>query len=181
MHKVLGNIRQSLLSTGFTGAVLAIAFFFSGFTVSAQQFDIVQVNDSLWNLTLTIDGKVASTWQLNYPVYRFATTDINGDGSVDAVVGVFKGSRYFKAPSRRVFVFKNFQGDIRPLWLGSRLGGELVDFTVTDDGKVRAIEKNSRGSFEVSDYSWHGFGLGFDAHVATCKTVHDCYQFLYIH
>lgn len=178
MHKVARNIRQSLLSADFTGAVLAIAFFFSVFTVSAQQFEITQVNDSLWNLTLTIDGKLSSTWELPYPVYRFGTTDVNGDGSIDAVVGVFKGSRFFKTPSRRVFVFKNFDGDIRPLWLGSRLGGELVDFTVTDEGKVRAIEMSSKGTFEVSDYGWHGFGLGFDAHIASCKTIDESYKLL---
>lgn len=153
-----------------------IAFLFAT-PARAQQFNITQVNDSLWNLTLTVDGDT-SLWQLKYPVYRFATADINGDGSVDAVVGVYKASRFFTTPSRRVFIFKNYEGLIRPLWLGSRLSGELVDFNIVDN-KVRAIEK-AKDRFVVSDYSWNGFGLAMDSVVYTSSTIDDCYHFLSI-
>lgn len=153
-----------------------IAFIFAPQT-RAQQFSIKQVNDSLWNLTLTVDGDT-SLWQLKYPVYRFATADINGDGSVDAVVGVYKASRFFTTPNRRVFIFKNYEGLIRPLWLGSRLSGELVDFNVVDN-KVRAIEK-AKDRFVVSDYSWNGFGLAMDSVVYTSSSIDDCYHFLSI-
>jgi hypothetical protein len=180
MHKSVRNIRQSYWNTAIKGVLILIAFLCAPLA-RAQQFDISQVNDSLWNLTLTVDGKLSSTWELRNPVYRFSTADINGDGSIDAVVGVYRASRYFKTPSRRVFVFKNFEGDIRPLWLGSRLGGELIDFAVTTDGKVRAIEKNSSGTFEVTDYGWHGFGLSFDAHIASCATIDECYKLLHIY
>lgn len=155
---------------------MMIAFLFAT-PARAQQFNITQVNDSLWNLTLTVDGDT-SLWQLKYPVYRFATADINGDGSVDAVVGVYKASRFFTTPSRRVFIFKNYEGLIRPLWLGSRLSGELVDFNIVDN-KVRAIEK-AKDRFVVSDYSWNGFGLAMDSVVYTSSTIDDCYHFLSI-
>ena len=153
-----------------------IAFLFAPQT-RAQQFSIEQVNDSLWNLALTVDGDT-SLWQLKYPVYRFATADINDDGSVDAVVGVYKASRFFTTPNRRVFIFKNYEGLIRPLWLGSRLSGELVDFNVVDN-KVRAIEK-AKDRFVVSDYSWNGFGLAMDSVVYTSSSIDDCYHFLSI-
>lgn len=153
-----------------------IAFLFAT-QARAQQFNIAQVNDSLWNLTLTVDGDM-SLWQLKYPVYRFATADINGDGSVDAVVGVYKASRFFTTPNRRVFIFKNYEGLIRPLWLGSRLSGELVDFNIVDN-KVRAIEK-AKDRFVVSDYSWNGFGLAMDSVVYTSSSIDDCYHFLSI-
>lgn len=153
-----------------------IAFLFAT-PARAQQFNITQVNDSLWNLTLTVDGDT-SLWQLKYPVYRFATADINGDGSVDAVVGVYKASRFFTTPNRRVFIFKNYEGLIRPLWLGSRLSGELVDFNIVDN-KVRAIEK-AKDRFVVSDYSWNGFGLAMDSVVYTSSSIDDCYHFLSI-
>ncbi len=153
-----------------------IAFLFAT-QARAQHFNIAQVNDSLWNLTLTVDGDT-SLWQLKYPVYRFATADINGDGSVDAVVGVYKASRFFTTPNRRVFIFKNYEGLIRPLWLGSRLSGELVDFNIVDN-KVRAIEK-AKDRFVVSDYSWNGFGLAMDSVVYTSSSIDDCYHFLSI-
>ena len=155
---------------------MAIATIFCDFDAQAQQYDISQQNDSLWTLSLVVDGNVTGTWQITHPVYRFATADINGDGSLDAVVGVFKGSRYFKTPSRRVFIFKNFKGDIRPLWLGSRLGGELVDFTVVDN-KIRAIEKTCDGRYAVSDYRWQGFGMGFDSLVKMCDTIKEGYKY----
>ena len=155
---------------------MMIAFLFAT-PARAQQFNIAQVNDSLWNLTLTVDGDT-SLWQLKYPVYRFATADINGDGSVDAVVGVHKASRFFTTPNRRVFIFKNYEGLIRPLWLGSRLSGELVDFNIVDN-KVRAIEK-AKDRFVVSDYSWNGFGLAMDSVVYTSSSIDDCYHFLSI-
>lgn len=171
-----GIIWQSLAGTRFLGAVMVVAMLFCPLVAGAQQFSIEQQSDSLWTLSLSHNGTVTDTWQLPYPVFRFATADINGDGSPDAVVGVYKSSRYFKQPSRRVFIFKDFDGDIRPLWLGSRLGGELVDFDV-DGNKVRAIERSSKG-YEVSYYAWQGFGLGYESHVASCGTIDQCYYYL---
>ncbi|MBR5639613.1 MAG: hypothetical protein IKW83_07610 [Muribaculaceae bacterium] len=143
----------------------------------AQNFAINQKSDSLWVLSLSDDsGSITGSWQLPYPVYRFATADIDGDGSTDAVVGVFKASRYFTTPSRRVFIFKNFGGKVRPLWLGSRLGGDLVDFVVVGR-TIRAIEKTDQG-YAVSDYIWKGFGMGFHSLVATCDTLDESFSLL---
>ena len=159
------------------GAIMAIAMFFCCVQAQAQQFQLDRLDDSTAVLRLISDnGTCSDSWQLPYPVYRFATADINGDGSTDAVVGVFKSSRYFPEPSRRVFIFKNFNGDVRPLWLGSRLGGELIDFDIVD-GKLRAIEKTD-GGYVVSDYVWQGFGMGFDTLIAHCDSLDKCYTFL---
>lgn len=174
------KIWQYACGTLNRGAFIAIVIFSMPFhKVGAQHFDITQKSDSLWIISLYNDsGQITGTWQLDYPVYRFATADINDDGSVDAVVGVYKASRFFKTPSRRVFIFKNFDGDIRPLWLGSRLGGELIDFTVIGN-KVRAIEV-ANDKYVVSDYVWRGFGLGFETKIASCDTIDECYIFFNI-
>lgn len=173
------KIKWQCACRGFTrGTILAIAIFSCAWLGGkAQHFDITQESDSLWVISLYDNcNNLTDTWQLNYPVYRFATADINGDGSTDAVVGVYKASRFFKTPSRRVFIFKNFYGDIRPLWLGSRLGGELIDFTVVGN-KIRAIEA-AKDLFVVSDYVWRGFGMGFEKKIASCNTIDECYNFL---
>ena len=171
------KIWQSTSSACIIGTLVVIAMFFYTVHASAQQFKLDYNTDSTAVLRLVNDsGSCTSTWQLPYPVYRFATADINGDGSTDAVVGVFKSSRYFPEPSRRVFIFKNFDGDVRPLWLGSRLGGELIDFGIVD-GKLRAIEKTD-GGYVVSDYVWQGFGMGFDTLIAHCDSLDKCYTFL---
>lgn len=173
---VLKKIWQSTIGETLNIAIVLIAIFCIH-TAHAQHFAISQKTDSLWLLSLSNgNGKVTGTWKLSYPVYRFAATDIDGDGSEDAVVGVFKSSRYFTTPSHRVFIFKNFNGKIRPLWLGSRLGGELVDFVVVGN-VIRAIEKTEHG-YAVSNYTWKGFGMGFHSLVATCDSLDESYNLL---
>lgn len=173
---VVKKIWQSTIGGTINVAIVMIAIF-CVHNAHAQNFAINQKSDSLWVLSLSDDsGSITGSWQLPYPVYRFATADIDGDGSTDAVVGVFKASRYFTTPSRRVFIFKNFGGKVRPLWLGSRLGGDLVDFVVVGR-TIRAIEKTDQG-YAVSDYIWKGFGMGFHSLVATCDTLDESFSLL---
>lgn len=178
MIKLVKKIWHSHHCTLLSGAIVAIAIIFCAQTVNAQQFEISQRSDSLWVLSIInpASGKTTGTWTLPYPVYQFATADIDGDGSLDAVVGVFKSSRYFPQPSRRVFIFKDYNGKVRPLWLGSRLGGELIDFSIVGNC-IRAIEETETG-YAVSDYIWKGFGMGFNALVSTCSTLDESYELL---
>jgi len=171
------KIWHHTISVTKISAIVLSAMFFCTNAVEAQHFNITQKRDSLWILSLTNDsGEVTGTWKLPYPVYRFATADIDGDGSLDAVVGVVKASRYFPNTSRRVFIFKNYNGLVRPLWLGSRLGGELVDFAVIGT-TIRAIEKAKHG-YAVSNYTWKGFGMGFHSLAAMCDTLDESYKLL---
>ena len=128
------------------------------------RFSIEHRNDSLSILTLTTDS-TCSHWKLPYPVYRFCTGDVDGDGSTDALVGVVKSTRYFKEKGHRIFIFKNYHGEIRPLWMGSKLGGILEDFRFAD-GKVRSLEHTADGKYVVAEYSWARFGMGFEGFLA---------------
>ena len=98
--------------------------------------------------------------KLPYPVYRFCTGDVDGDGSTDALVGVVKNTRFHQEVARRIFIFKQVDGKVRPLWLGSRLGAELVDFRFVD-GCIRALETDGKGKYAVIDYEWKDFGPAF--------------------
>lgn len=98
--------------------------------------------------------------KLPYPVYRFCTGDVDGDGSTDALVGVIKKTRFHREEGRRIFIFKQVDGKVRPLWLGSRLGAELVDFRFVD-GCIRALETDGKGKYAVIDYEWKDFGPAF--------------------
>lgn len=110
-------------------------------------------------------------WPLPYPIYRFCTGDIDGDGSEDALVGVVKATRFYPEEGRRLFIFKNYHGHIRPLWMGSKLGGELEDFRfiVNEEGqgRVRSLETTADHRYVVADYRWRGFGLAFDRFLLT--------------
>lgn len=119
----------------------------------AQDFNLRKEHDSLYWL---------NDWRLPYPVYQFQTGDVDGDGSEDAMVGVIKSTRFYPEKGRRLFIFKKVGNKkVRPLWLGSKLGGTLVDFKFVD-GKIRALESTSTGLFVVTEYKWGGFGMVFD-------------------
>ena len=111
-----------------------------------------KTNDSLYWL---------NDWRLPYPIYQFQTGDINGDGEIDAMVGVVKKTRFYQETGRRLFIFKQINGKVRPLWLGSKLGGILEDFRYKD-GKIRALESTTDSLYVVSDYKWSSFGMKFD-------------------
>ena len=77
------------------------------------------------------------------------------------MVGVIKSTRFHPEKGRRIFIFKQVDGGkVRPLWLGSRLGGTLIDFRYLD-GRVRALETDGRGNYAVVEYHWKDFGMTF--------------------
>ncbi len=129
-----------------------------------QTFTLERGQDSTGVLTLTTDS-TSERWPLPYPVYRMETGDVDGNGSEEALVGVVKATRFYPEKGRRLFIFKNYHGLIRPLWLGSRLGGQLCDFRFAD-GKVRSMELTTDGRYTVAEYHWSGFGLAFSRYVA---------------
>jgi hypothetical protein len=107
----------------------------------------------------------ASAWQLNYPVYRFEVGDVTGDSMPEIAVGVIKTTRYDQHPAKRLFLFRiTADGDVRPLWLGSRVAQPLEDFVLTGNStpeKILTIEKERSGKYLVAVYRYHGFGLEF--------------------
>jgi hypothetical protein len=122
-----------------------------------------RINDSLYYL---------NQWRLPYPVYQFQTGDVDCDGQPDALVGVVKSTRFYCEKGRRLFIFKLMNGKVRPLWMGSKLGGQLVDFKFVN-GRVRSLEISGRQStdrnthhrsqllYTVSEWQWNDFGLQF--------------------
>ena len=126
----------------------------------AQTFSLVQKTDSLYLLTLTTDS-MSHQWTLPYPVYRMEMGDVDGNGTIEALVGVIKATRFYPEKGRRLFIFKNYQGLVRPMWLGSKLGGILQDFHY-HEGRVRSLETNVKGQYTVAEYLWDDFGLAFE-------------------
>ena len=118
----------------------------------AQDYELRKEHDSLYWL---------NDWRLPYPVYQFQIGDVDGNGSQDAMVGVIKNTRFHREIGRRLFIFKQVNGHVRPLWLGSKLGGILQDFRYVD-GRIRSMETTTDSLYVVAEYRWSGFGMAFD-------------------
>ena len=118
-----------------------------------QPFELRKEHDSLYWV---------GDWRLPYPVYQFQTGDVNGDGSEDAMVGVIKGTRFYPEKARRLFIFKQVNGKVRPMWMGSKLGGILRDFRYVEGGSIRSLEMTADSLYVVADYRWAGFGMAFE-------------------
>ena len=73
------------------------------------------------------------------------------------MVGVIKNTRFHREIGRRIFSFKQIDGKVRPLWLGSHLGATLVDFRFVN-GRIRALQTDNHDHYSVADYQWKDFG-----------------------
>ncbi|MES2733741.1 MAG: FG-GAP repeat protein [Bacteroidota bacterium] len=123
--------------------------------------------------------QLASTWKLNYPIYQLQHGDVNGDGIEDIAVGVIKTTRFDSIKRKRLFIFKLFDGYIRPLWLGSRVAQPLEDFRVIVQKPftaIRTIEKERDGSYLMAEYRWRGFGLEFQQYLQRNTSLSEAKQ-----
>lgn len=123
-----------------------------------------RIADTL-NIIEHFDGdSIISQWKLRFPVYRFDYGDLNDDGVNEIVVGVTKKTRYWEE-GNRLFIYKLYNGRlIRPLWLGSRLGGDILDFHVNRSTKPAQIitTEDFKDSIVTAVYGLGGFGLRFE-------------------
>lgn len=165
---------------------IILALCMSSGTVKAQEFTLEAMSDTLHYVVLTTDS-TEDRWCLPYPVYQFQVGDIDGNGLQDAVVGVVKATRFYPQPARRLFIFKNFHGKVRPMWMGSHLGGILEYFRVitVDDEEgatrtlIRSLQTTKSGRFVVADYRWQGFGMGFERFVVKTKEEAEAMEAFY--
>jgi len=123
----------------------------------------IETRDSVQRL-LNIHKEDTAYWELKYPVYQFLYEDISNNGEKNILVGVIKPSRFDSVVRKRLFVFKFYEEEIRPLWLGARLGMPIENFYVeTIDGKnyIKAIEQEKNGNYATALYEWDSFGFKF--------------------
>ncbi len=155
-------------------AIVLSLFCLNGLCLSAQTFSLRQINDTCNVLVLATDS-MSDEWLLLHPVYQFRVGDVDGDGVEEALVGVVKSTRFYPEKGNRLFVFKNRDGRVRPLWMGSRLGEEIVDFRVAD-GKLVSIERCWNGQYNLDEWEWSRFGPRFSRYILTNATLEEVNQ-----
>jgi hypothetical protein len=94
-----------------------------------------------------------------YESYTLDTADVNHDGKTEVLVGLIKSTEFDPKEKKRLFILRIDDGQLRPLWLGSRVCQELMNFKTVKDGVVETLEKTKSGNYAVGQYTWQGFGL----------------------
>ena len=110
-------------------------------------------------LLINVRGEITDQTIFNYSSYQFDTADVNHDGKTDILVGLIKSTEFDPVEKKRLFILRIDEGQLRPLWLGSKVCQELVNFKPTDQGIIRTFEKTKTGNYAIGQYAWQSFGL----------------------
>jgi len=94
--------------------------------------------------------------------------DINGDGVPEIALCVYKTAKFHPVMAKRPFFFDLIDGNLIPVWLGSRLSRPFDDYILYDiDGnntdELISVELLENGNRVVTLYSWKGFGFEVSA------------------
>ena len=114
-----------------------------------------------------------------YPVYHFQLGDIDNDGKPDILLGVIKTTHFHPENIKRLFIYKIDNGRIRPMWLGSKISHEIVDFrfvNIKQKPFVKSIEKERNNTYLVAEYQWKGFGLELVKYVCRNTNKKQAYE-----
>ena len=93
--------------------------------------------------------------------------DVNGDGINEVAICVYKTAKFHEVMAKRPFFFDLVDGNLIPVWLGSRLSRPFDDYILHDinaDGidEIISIELLEDGKRVIAAYVWKGFG--FEVH-----------------
>ena len=94
-----------------------------------------------------------------YVPYKFDTVDVDRDGRTEILIGLIKSTEFDPQEKKRLFILRIDNGQLRPLWLGSKVCQELIDFRSLENGIVQTIERTSNNTYAIGDYYWESFGL----------------------
>ena len=100
----------------------------------------------------------------HYNAWKIEVFDLDNDSSPELIVGVRKSTRYYSNIEKRIFVYNTEDDYIYPKWLGSKIGDEILDFSVTRDSKILIIHKlKNEAIYTLSSYKWNGFGFDLES------------------
>lgn len=111
-----------------------------------------------------------------YAPYQLDTADVDKNGRTDILVGLIKSTTFDPIEKKRLFILRIDDGQIRPLWLGSKVCQELVNFKTLEGGIVQTLEKTKAGNYAIGRYTWQSFGLILINYVHNEKSFEDALQ-----
>lgn len=118
----------------------------------------LQVNKG-FRLTLYKESTISDQTIFKHRYYKLDTADVDHDGSTEILVGIVKPTEFDPVEKKRLFILRVDDGQLRPLWLGSKVCQELIDFRTLGNGIVQTFERTKDGNYAVGNYQWQSFGL----------------------
>ena len=104
-------------------------------------------------------GKTTDQIIFRYTPYALDVADVNRDGKTDVLVGLIKSTEFDPIERKRLFILRIDDTQLRPLWLGSKVCQDLINFKALEGGFVQTLEKTQKGNYAIGLYEWQGFGL----------------------
>lgn len=94
-----------------------------------------------------------------YAPYQLDTGDVDHDGRTEILVGLIKTTTFDPVEKKRLFILRIDDGQLRPMWLGSKVCQDLINFRILGHGIIQTIEKNKSNTYAIGRYEWQSFGL----------------------
>ncbi len=90
--------------------------------------------------------------------------DVNGDGINEIAVCVYKTAEFHPIMAKRPFFFNLVDGNLVPMWLGSRLSRPFDDYVLRDIDsddidEIVSVEQLEDGKRALAAYDWRDFGF----------------------
>jgi hypothetical protein len=97
-----------------------------------------------------------------YHPWKLAKADVDGNRRDELIVGLYMRTRHDPKPLHTLFVYGCDGRSIYPMWRGSRLARDFVDFAVLRSAgrdNILTLDRLLDGQFALSRYDWTGFGF----------------------
>lgn len=159
--------------------IVSFAFYSCSKTSSTKEEVKTECENSTFHISIESESdsshyilidkeKNKKAWKIPYPIYHWEIADVDEDGCDEILVGVIKTTRFDPNPGKRLFIFKLFEGHIRPKWMGSRLSQPLVQFKcirAAEQTHILSMEKEPSDKFTLAIYQYGAFGLEFQTYL----------------
>lgn len=131
-------------------------------TARAQTCLLVDVKGQNWAFA----PKRLNPWQIR-------AGDLDGNGKMDFMLGVFKGTNLIKTPHRTIFIYEFTGEEVKPKWKGSTIGRDFIDFNFAqlEGPRMIIVEIDLDGRHVLSEWKWAGFGIRKLSELARGKDI----------
>lgn len=131
---------------------------------SANDFVVAikKLNSGRKILTLWQDGENSNSISLYGKLSEIRVADIDNNGSEDIILGLSKKVKFDSTYKIRINIFSYQNGNLQPLWLGTKFIHSLASFDVLkgqDKNYLSTFEFDSANHFYKRVYEWDNFGF----------------------